>query len=95
MTDKWGIIVTRTCHLVTPGPGLEPVCRNESVRTYMSGLRRRYKTGDRSAPPIFGQAGKRPVCRDCIRGLDRLAARAQQMADEARTHNEEVLSDGE
>ncbi len=84
----WGVIVTRTCHLVTPGPGLDPVCRNGAVMETMAGLRRRHATGDREAPRIFGLAGGRPACRDCIRGLDRLAARARQVVNEARTHNE-------
>lgn len=88
--DLWGIIVTRTCHLVAPGQGLDPACRNDAVERTMEGLRRRYRTGDRGAPPIFGRADGRPACRDCIRNLDRLAARAQETAAEARAHNAEV-----
>ena len=97
----WGIIVTRTCHLVRPGV-MDPVCQNGAVMATMAGLRRRYASGDpderRDAPPIYGYADARPACRVCIRGLDQLASRyvsiaptrlghSAMVANEARAHN--------
>lgn len=87
----WGIAVTGTLHLAWPG--FAPACGDDRVQLIVDGVRRRYRSGDYDAPPIYGLAEGRPVCRRCISTLRRADELIVEAIEVAESYNREREDD--